>query len=94
MRLIVVKTAVFIMLATLVALGAAVAADTPPPAPASDPGEQIKDGATKVGQGIKQGAINLWEATKSAVSAGTDKLNGHGNSPTDGKTPPPPQPQK
>jgi hypothetical protein len=92
MRLIVVKTAAFIMLASFVPLGAAAGADTPPPA--SDPGEQIKDGATKVGQGIKQGAINLWEATKSAVSAGTDKLNGHGSAPADSKASPPPQPQK
>jgi hypothetical protein len=60
-------------LAVAVALGGAHAADKPAP----DPGEQIKEGATKFGQGIKQGAINLWEAAKSAVSAGADKLSNH-----------------
>ena len=67
--------------------GMAAAADTP------DPGEQIKDGAIQVGQGIKQGAINLWEATKSAVSAGADKLShaGKDSGSPPGKTQPVPQ---
>jgi len=59
--------------------------------PAPDAGEQIKDGAIQVGQGIKRGAINLWEATKSALSTGADKLSRSskdGGAPS-GKTPQP-----
>lgn len=75
-------------LAVLVA-GVGAAADKPAP----DPGEQIKDGAIQVGQGIKQGAINLWEATKSAFSAGADKLShaGKDSGAPPGKTQPAPQ---
>ena len=58
----------------MLAAGIAAAADKPAP----DPGEQIKNGAIQVGQGIKQGAINLWEATKSVFSSAADKLGGAG----------------
>ena len=90
MRLIV-RAAVLAGLAVAITLGDAGAADKP--APPSDPGEQIKEGATKVGQGIKQGAINLWEAAKAVVSAGADKLRTH-QPPEQGKTPQTAPPQK
>lgn len=71
----------------VLAVGIAAAAEKSTPAP--DPGEQIKNGAIQVGQGIKQGAINLWEATKSAFSAGADKLShsGKDSGASPGKTP-------
>jgi hypothetical protein len=92
---------VVIVVWVALAAGQATAAGTPS---GSDPGDQIKqgatkvgqgieEGATKVGQGIKQGAINLWEATKAAVSAGADKLTGHG-SPQQGKSSQAVPPQK
>ena len=73
----------------VLAAGMAAAADKPTP----DPGEQIKDGAVQVGQGIKQGAINLWEATKSAFSGGTDKVShaGKDSGASAGKAQPAPQ---
>jgi hypothetical protein len=73
----------------VLATGIGTAAEKSTPTP--DPGEQIKNGAIQVGQGIKQGAINLWEATKSAFSAGADKLNqsGKNSSASPGKTPSP-----
>ena len=59
----------------LAVLAAGIAAAAENAAPAPGPGEQIKDGAIQVGQGIKRGAINLWEATKSAFSSGADKVS-------------------
>jgi hypothetical protein len=76
----------------VLAAGGAAAADKPAPAP--DPGEQIKNGAIQVGQGIKQGAINLWEATKSAFSAGADKLKGADKDGAPAGKPPPAPPAK
>jgi hypothetical protein len=87
----IVKAGVLARLAVAIALGDAHAADKPAPPP--DPGEQIKDGATQFGQGIKQGAINLWEATKAAVSTGVDKLSSH-PAPPPVKTAPAAPPQK
>src|ERR1700730_4543407 len=62
------------------------APDTPPPPPPADTGEQIKDGAVKVGtavkegavkvgETVKQGAIDLWESGKAAVSSGSTTFN-------------------
>jgi len=90
-----IRAAVLAGILAVVAAGVAAAADKSTP----DPGEQIKDGAIQVGQGIKRGAINLWEATKSAFSAGADKLSRSGKdsrAPSD-KTPqpgPPNPPEK
>ena len=41
---------------------------------AADTGERIKDGAERVGTAIKDGAVDLWEAGKAAVAAGSKKL--------------------
>jgi hypothetical protein len=84
-----IRAAVLAGCLAVLAAGVAAAADKSAPTP--DPGEQIKNGAIQVGQGIKQGAINLWEATKSAFSAGADKLSGFGKNSgaPPGKTPQP-----
>lgn len=40
-------------------------------------GQNIGAAAQKIGQGIKQGAIQTWEAVKAGTSAAADKFNGH-----------------
>jgi hypothetical protein len=49
-------------------------------------GQNIGAAAQKIGQGIKQGAIQTWEAVRAGASAASDKLNGHS---TVAPTPPP-----
>jgi hypothetical protein len=39
-------------------------------------GRHIGDSAQAIGQGIKQGAIQAWEAAKAGASAAADKLSG------------------
>ncbi len=38
-------------------------------------GEQIKEGAEKAAMAVKNGALDLWEAGKAAVSAGSKELD-------------------
>ena len=40
-------------------------------------GQNIGAAAQKIGQGIKQGAIQTWDAVRAGASAAADKLNGH-----------------
>src|SRR5216684_1001104 len=77
----IVKAAALALLVCGTSLAAASAADKPPPA--SDPGEEIKDGAVQFGHGIRDGAIRAWGAVKSVFSGGdtADKP----------KAPPPPK---
>ncbi len=77
----IVKAAALALLVCGTPLAAASAADKPPPA--SDPGEEIKDGAVQFGHGIRDGAIRAWGAVKSVFSGGdtADKP----------KAPPPPK---
>ena len=42
---------------------------------AADTGEQIKQGAERVAVAIKDGAVDLWEAGKAAVAAGSKKFD-------------------
>jgi hypothetical protein len=49
--------------------------------------QQIGAGAEKIGEGIKKGAIQTWEALKAGASAAAAKFNGAGASST--KSPPP-----
>jgi hypothetical protein len=44
-------------------------------------GRHIGDGAQAIGQGIKQGAIQAWEAAKAGASAAADKLKGQSATP-------------
>jgi hypothetical protein len=48
-------------------------------------GQHISEAAQGIGQGIKQGAIQAWEAVKAGASAADAKLNGRP------ATPAPPQ---
>lgn len=48
------------------------------------PGDQIKtgaqhigEGASRIGEGIKQGAVQTWDAVKSGAETAADKLKGH-----------------
>jgi hypothetical protein len=82
---------VAVLAGSLGVLAAGIPAAAEKSTPAPDAGEQIKDGAIQVGQGIKRGAINLWEATKSAFSTGADKLSrsSKGGGAPSGETPQP-----
>lgn len=44
--------------------------------------QQIGAGAEKIGEGIKKGAIQTWEAVKAGASAAAAKFNGPGASST------------
>ena len=43
--------------------------------------QRIGEGATRIGEGIKQGAIQTWEAVKAGASAAADKLHGGKSAP-------------
>jgi hypothetical protein len=43
--------------------------------------QRIGEGATRIGEGIKQGAIQTWEAVKAGASAAADKLPGGKSAP-------------
>ena len=77
----IVKAAALALLVCGTSLAAASAADKPPPA--SDPGEEIKNGAVQFGHGIRDGAVRAWDAVKSVFSGG--------NTADKPKTPPPPK---
>ncbi len=77
----IVKAAALALLVCGTSLAAASAADKPPPA--SDPGEEIKDGAVQFGHGIRDGAVRAWDAVKSVFSGD--------NTADKPKTPPPPK---
>ena len=55
--------------------------------------DRVGEGATQIGEGIKQGAIMTWEAIKAGASAATAKFAGNGNSPATNKTAGPSSPQ-
>jgi hypothetical protein len=61
----------------------------PPPGDAADQfktaGQHISEGAQGIGEGIKQGAIQVWESAKAGASAAATKWNGQ-------PTPPAPRP--
>jgi hypothetical protein len=48
---------------------------------------RIGEGAVHIGEGIKQGAIDAWQATKAGVSAAADKVR-QATSKSGGSTPP------
>jgi hypothetical protein len=50
-------------------------------------GETVKEGAEKVGSTVKRGAIDLWEAGKAAVSAGSDTFDKRRAARDQGKNP-------
>jgi hypothetical protein len=47
--------------------------------------QQIGDGARHVGEGIKQGAINAWEAVKAGAATAGQKLQQTGGAPKSGQ---------
>jgi hypothetical protein len=55
----------------VLALSDASAAEKSPPS--SDPGEEIKDGAIRFGQGIRDGAIKAWDTVRSAFDSDASK---------------------
>jgi hypothetical protein len=78
-------TVAAVALASFAAVATAQTSPTPAEqgkAAATDTGERIKQGAEKIGEqakkigeAIKNGAVDLWEASKTAVSSGVDKFN-------------------
>ena len=77
----IVRAAALGLLVCGTSLAAASAADKP--APASDPGEEIKNGAVQFGHGIRDGAVKAWGAVKSVFTS-----DGSAEKP---KAPPPPK---
>jgi hypothetical protein len=65
-----VEASIVVTLLCLLAGAPAAAADTPPPS--ADPGHEIGEGFTKIGHGIRDGAVNVWGAVKSAVNGGNN----------------------
>jgi hypothetical protein len=47
--------------------------------------DRVGEGATQIGEGIKQGAIMTWEAIKAGASAAAAKFNGGHSAPTTNK---------
>jgi hypothetical protein len=79
-------------------IGGSALAQTSTSTPPADTGEQIKDGAVKVGtavkegavkvgETVKQGAIDLWESGKAAVSSGSTTFNKRRSARDQGKDP-------
>ena len=70
--------ALFTMLIAL-AVAMPAHADSTPAQPATstaaDTGERIKQGAKRAAIAVKHGAVDLWEASKAAVAAGSQKLS-------------------
>ncbi|MGH6975852.1 MAG: hypothetical protein ACREED_02385 [Stellaceae bacterium] len=49
--------------------------------------DSVGEGATQIGEGIKQGAIMTWEAIKAGTAAAAAKFNGSQGSSTTNKSP-------
>ena len=52
--------------------------------------QRIGEGATRIGEGIKQGAIQTWDAVKAGASAAADKLQSGKSAPKSTVAPSPP----
>ncbi|HTZ78545.1 MAG TPA: hypothetical protein VMC10_11575 [Stellaceae bacterium] len=83
------------VIALALASGAVHAQTSSTPSTSGDVGDQFKEGAQSIGQGaerigegIKQGAIQAWDAVKAGANAAGEKLNGSAPA----APPPPPAP--
>jgi hypothetical protein len=74
------RSLAFALIIGVLAVMPVLAADTA--APSADPGEEIKQGFVSFGHGVRDGAVKVWGAVKSAVNG-----NGSGDS-SDKKAPP------
>jgi hypothetical protein len=83
-----VEAAIVVTLLCLLVVAPAAAADTPPPT--SDPGHEIGEGFTKIGHGIRDGAVNTWGAVKSIFNGSnntSDKKESSASSKASGTSP-------
>jgi hypothetical protein len=69
-----------LLLTLLCTLAGAPAAATEAAPSSSDPGREIGEGFTKIGHGIRDGAVNTWGAVKSVFNGGSTTSDKKGSS--------------